>query len=421
MLTLADIDSYENVVEDLVYDIEVEDNHNYYLDVGKEVLVHNSSKTFSILQLLVMVSQNRTNGKPLLTSVVSESFPHLAAGAIRDFMAIMGQDFDARKWNATNHIYTFHQGVQLEFFSADTPGKASGPRRDILFCNEVNNIPRPIVNQLSLRTHRFEFYDFNPHEEFWCHELKGKPYVVWIHSTYNDAKAFLPAQTVAKIEALKETDPNGWRVMGLGLVGKAEGLVHPLFTQCETMPTSGDYDFYGLDFGYTNDPTALTHNIIVGKDLYSDELIYETGMLASHIVARLEQLGVRKGYDEIFADESRPETIAEIAMAGYNCQRAPKGPESVIMGIQKCNEYRQYWTSRSVNGIKEQRNYRYITNKDGKVTNKPIETFGHLMDSRRYGVWGKMASMGNMPSICTLTDDEARGGEVAQPETISYS
>jgi phage terminase large subunit len=374
-----------------------------------------SSKTFSILQLLTQVCQSRT--KPLLVSVVSESFPHLAAGCIRDWKMIMGEGFDDKKWNATNHVYTFSPGVQMEFFSADQPGKAHGPRRDILFCNEVNNIPKPIYDALSLRTRRFEFLDFNPVGEFWAHELQSRPEVEWIHSTYLDALPFLPARTVEKIEAMRETDPNGWRIYGEGKVGNVTGLVHPLFTTCEVMPSSGEYDFYGLDFGYTNDPTALTHNIIQGKDLYSDELIYETGMLASDIVKRLSDIGVRKGYDEIFADESRPETIAEIAMAGFNCQRAPKGPESVILGIQKVNEYRQHWTSRSVNGIKEQRNYRYITDKDGKITNKPIDSWGHLQDSRRYGVWGKMAQLGDMPSICTLSDEDLGRGE--QPEYIS--
>ena len=360
-----------------------------------------SSKTFSILQLLVQICQNRT--KPLLVSVVSESFPHLSAGAIRDFMMIMGSDFDQKKWNATNHIYTYNQGVQLEFFSADTPGKASGPRRDILFCNEVNNIPRPIVNQLSLRTRRFEFYDFNPHAEFWCHELKGKPHVAWIHSTYLDALPFLPEQTVQKIEALKETDPNGWRVLGQGLVGMATGLVHPLFTQCEVMPEG--VQFYGLDFGYSNDPTCLTNNVVIGNDLYSDELIYETGLLPSQILKRMVDLGVRKNYDEIFADESRPEAIAEIAFGGYNVQGCPKGADSVIQGIQKLNEYRQHWTKRSVNCIKEQRNYRYITDKDGKLTNKPIDNWNHGMDSRRYGVWGKMQRPA--PGILGSSDDVA--------------
>jgi phage terminase large subunit len=348
-----------------------------------------SSKTYSSLQILTDICNHRT--KPLIVSTVSESLPHLKLGCIRDFQNIAGDDFDAKKWNATEHSYAFSRNVVMEFFSADQPGKASGPRRDILYCNEVNNIPKAVFDQLDMRTRRLVMVDFNPVCEFWIHALKGRPEVAWIHSTYLDARHVLPQSIIDKIEAKRELDPNWWNVYGLGLIGNVEGLVHPVFTQ-DDMPEGKGIEFYGLDFGYTNDPTCLVKCVLIEKDLFCDELIYETGLTNQDIAKRFETLGIKKHHAEIFADGSEPKSIEEIYRSGYNIKAAPKGPDSVIQGIQKINQYRQHWTKRSLSAIKEMRNYRYITDKDGKLTNKPRDDFNHAMDGRRYAVVGKIAN-----------------------------
>jgi phage terminase large subunit len=364
-------------------------NYHALINPKKRIAINeggtSSSKTFSIMQLLIILAQSRT--KPMLISVVSESFPHLSLGVMRDFRLIMGDSFDESKWNATNHIYNFG-AAQIEFFSVDNPGKAHGPRRDILYCNEVNNIPKIIVDALSVRTKRFEFYDFNPVSQFWCHDMQGREDVEWIHSTYLDAKHVLPNDIVLKIESRRETDPNWWNVYGLGKVGNVEGLVHPLFSQVDSLPVGG-VEVYGLDFGYTNDPTALTQNRIIGDSLYSDLLIYESGLTNQQIAARMEQLGLRKGYDEIIADSAEPKSIDEIMLYGYNVMPAAKGQDSILNGIQRINQYKQYWTKRSIQAIKEMRNYRYVQDKNGKLTNKPIDGWNHALDSRRYAIMSR--------------------------------
>jgi phage terminase large subunit len=366
-------------------------NKKAVFDPSKRTIINeggtSSSKTYSIIQFLVYFLSTRQ--KPFLQSIVSESLPHLKMGCIRDFKNIMGDDFEDTRWNASNNIYNFNRNVILEFFSADQPGKASGPRRDGLYINEVNNVPKVIVDQLSVRTRRFEIYDFNPVSEFWVHALQGKPEVEWIHSTYLDAKHVLPKSIIEKIEAKRDTDPNWWRVYGLGLVGKLDGLVHPMFSQDE-YPNPGlcemGREAFGLDFGFSDDPACLTRNVILGGELYSDELIYERGLLACQIAKRMEGIGVKKNYDEIWADSARPEAIEEIKQYGFNVKPVEKGPGSIEDGIDKVNSYRQHWTPRSVNCIKEQRNYNYIVDKDGRVTGKPIDDFNHGMDSRRYAV-----------------------------------
>ena len=148
--------------------------------------------------------------------------------------------------------------------------------------------------------------------------------------------------------------------------------------------------FYGLDYGYSNDPTCLTANVIVGDCLYSRELIYEAGLTNDAIAHRMDELGVRRHYDEIFDDAAEPKSNAELRKFGFNVKPAPKGQGSVEYSHQKVRQYKQFWTKDSVNCIKEQRNFRYIPDKDGKLTDKTTHTFSHGMDSRRYGVIGKL-------------------------------
>jgi phage terminase large subunit len=161
--------------------------------------------------------------------------------------------------------------------------------------------------------------------------------------------------------------------------------------------------FYGLDFGFSNDPTVLTRNLIQGtfKDggyldgarLYSQELIYETGMTNNQIAARMEELGVRKHYDEIFADSAEPKSIQEVYDFGFNIKPCPKGADSVEFGHQRVRQLKQHWTKDSLRCIKEQRNFRYIADKNGKLTQKTTHNWSHGMDSRRYGVVGALSSI----------------------------
>lgn len=365
-------------------------NQRAFLNPEKRIAMNqggtSSSKTFSTMQLLAYIAEN--SKKKRLISIVSESMPHLKRGCIRDFQNIMGEDFDDSRFNKTDKIYHF-DNVDMEFFPADNSAKLRGGRRDILYINECNNISYNSYNELQVRTKEFTILDYNPVSDFWAMEIKNDPEVEFIHSTYQDAKHVLPPSIVESIESRRAKDTNWWRVYGLGEVGNIEGLVHSTFTQTESLPDGG-LEFYGLDFGFSNDPTALVKCVIKGDNLYSDQLIYEKGLTNDQIAKRLESFGVRKGYDEILADAAEPKSIEEIKAYGYNIKAAPKGPDSVLAGIQKLNQYNQYWTKRSVDGIKEQRNYRYIETNDGKITNKPIDDFNHLMDARRYALVGKL-------------------------------
>jgi len=291
----------------------------------------------------------------------------------------------------------------MEFFGADESDKVRGPRRDILFINEGNNIPWETARGLDIRTRLLTIVDWNPVREFWVHEyesgneiVKGwlhEPTSAYIHSTYLDAISVLPPEVIANIESNKK-DPNWWNVYGLGKMGKVTGLVYPSFGQVDILPI-GDY-FYGLDWGFSGDPAVLTKHIVIKDNLYSQELIYEKGMTNQDIGDRLDELGVIRNQDEIWADSAEPKSIEEVynhkANEGklhFNIKGTPKGPGSVKTGHKRVMDYNQFWTKDSVNCIKEQRNFRYIPDKNGKLTDKTTHAFSHGMDSRRYAIMGK--------------------------------
>lgn len=354
-----------------------------------------SGKTYSILQMLVLkaLSEAAERSPAKITSVVSETLPHLKRGAIRDFKSIMQgwEIWNDRQWNRTDNIYTFANGGMIEFFSADSPGKVHGPARDRLFINEAQNVDYETARQLFIRTRDRIVIDYNPVQQFWVHEnIQGRPECVSIHSTYKD-NDFLTPEQVAEIESNKGSG-NWWRVYGEGLIGQAEGVIFD-FTQIDALPESSDMvETYGIDFGFTNDPTVIVHaKIHTGrKEIYIDQLEYRTGMLNRDIIRTLEAYKVPKRGVPIFADAAEPKSIAEIAQAGYNCKLSYKATRKAEQ-IAFLQQFKMYVTKRSIEGIKEMRNYCWAKDKDGRPLNEPQAFGDHFMDALRYAVYSPLA------------------------------
>lgn len=344
-----------------------------------------STKTYSVLQFLDEIIPFDEPGD--ITSVVSETLPHLKKGAIRDFERIRGGNLKRiPMWSESEHTLTYPNGAKLEFFSADAPGKVQGPQRKRLFINECNHIDYETYRQLAIRTSGTIYLDYNPTSEFWAMDkVETLPTTVLIHSTYKDNPFLTPAQ-VAEIESNKG-DENWWRVYGLGLVGRNEGVIFD-FDQVDEMPDpTGFVETYGIDFGFTNDPTAICHTLIdTGrKEVFFDELCYRRGMLNADIAAVLQSENVPLSGPMIFADCAEPKTIAELCLYGYNvlpCYKATRKAEQ----LQLMRGYKMHITKRSVNGIREARNYTWAKDKDGNPLNEPIAFNDHFMDCARYSL-----------------------------------
>lgn len=368
-----------------------------YIDCGGGA---RSGKTFSILQLLSLVIPS--DAKPTINSVVSETGPHLSRGAIRDFKEIMAADgrWDDNAWNRTQNIYTFPNGSILEFFSADQPGKVLGPARDRLFINEANNVGYETARQLIVRTRGLVIWDYNPVRAFWAHEhYQPRENCISIHSTYKD-NGYLTPQQVQEIESYK-SDERWWRVYGEGLVGTLDGLIYD-FTQIDEMPDpQGLVEVYGLDFGFTNDPTAIVRLLVhTGKrEVYLDEVTYKTGLTNDGICRELSLAGVQPRTARIYADCAEPKSIAEIASAGFvivPCTKdAPVKSDKMKFQIDFCRRYALKVTKRSTNVIKELRNYTFAKDKDGNALNTPIDAYNHSLDAMRYALFTHFAKTAN--------------------------
>lgn len=339
-----------------------------------------ASKTISILLYLIDLAQS--DKEPTLTSVVSESFPHLKRGAMRDFLMIMEEHhyFDPKRWNKSDYTYTFETGSKIEFFSADQPGKVRGPRRDRLFLNECNNVPYEAFDQLEVRTKEFIFLDWNPTNEFWFYgEVKDREDVDWITLTYRDNEA-LSQQIVDAIEQRKHKT-QWWKVYGEGELGEVEGKIFRDWKVIDEIPHEARLERYGLDFGYSNDPSALVAIYRYNGGYIIDEILYRKGMTNKQLA------DVIKTQDDavVVADSAEPKSIDEIASYGVSIVPVKKGRDSVSQGIQVVQEQRVSVTKRSINVIKEYRNYLWETDKDGRILNKPEHLFSHSMDAIRYG------------------------------------
>ena len=355
---------------------------------GFEVVVNKggtrSGKTWSLLQCCIFLA---TNQRDKLISVVGESVPFLKRGAMRDFKTMIGDDWRDDWWNATDKVYTFPQTKSaIEFFSADNEGKVHGSSRDYLFINECYFIDWEIYRQLAVRTRRNIFLDYNPRSRFWVDEwLLDRPDVALIHSTYRD-NPFLTARQVAEIESYRESDANWWRVYGEGETGSVEGLIYREWSIVDEMPAVYRREFFCVDFGFTNDPTAILRVRESGGELWVDELAYRRGMLNADIVKTLQEAGVERGA-AIVCDSAEQKSIAEINNAGsYRAVPCTKGRGSVVAGITAVQGYRLRVTKDSVGTIDELRNYSWRRDINGDYINEPVDRYNHALDALRYGV-----------------------------------
>lgn len=351
-----------------------------------------ASKTISILLLLIDYAQTHNNE---LISIVSESFPHLKRGAMRDFLLIMQEHgyFKDALWNRTDYTYTFETNTKLEFFSADQPGKVRGPRRDVLFINEANNIPYETFTQLEVRTKKIIWLDWNPISEFWWYsDVLPMMDVDFLTLTYKDNEA-LDENIVQAIESRKP-NKQWWLVYGLGQLGEVEGRVYKDWTVVDGIPNDPEFHQvpheaqlkrYGLDFGYTNDPTSIVAIYSYNGGYILDEVAYQYGMQNDDIIAVLRNLPKAL----VIADSAEPKSIDYIrsrSNAQITILPSQKGPGSVLQGIEFVQSQRISVTKRSTNILKEYRNYLWKTDRDEKIINEPQDFMNHAMDAIRYGL-----------------------------------
>lgn len=346
-----------------------------------------SGKTYSILQVLLLrcAIEPRT-----VCTIVAGDIPDLKSGALRDAKNIVHTSeylmSQITNFNNTDRLYIFKNGSVMEFKSFENQYDARSGKRDYCFLNEAQNVKQEVYEELHARTRKQLFIDYNPTQRFWAHDLIGRTGVQLFISNFNH-NPFLDNRTREKILRYKTENPARWRVYGLGLTGEVEGAIFKSVYQANSFPEADQSEYrYGMDFGYSNDPTTLVKVLRYGRKLYGQELIYERGMSNEAIVRKLETLNIPKNI-RIIADSADPKAIDYIKNAGYNIRGAAKGPDSVKFGIEEINGYTEgiHLVGQAENWWREQENYVW-QKKNGKNINQPVDDFNHIWDAFRYAV-----------------------------------
>lgn len=326
-------------------------------------------------------------------SICRATLPSLRGSVLRDFTDVL-EKIDAysdKQFNKSELVYTFSNGSWVEFFSCDNEQKLRGRKRKILYVNEANEINFLEWQQLKLRTTRFTIMDYNPSfsDEHWICDVNRDKRTHHFITTYKD-NPFLEQTVIDEIESLKSKNLSLWQIYGLGQQAMVEGLVFRNVEVVERIASSPyrRRRFIGMDFGYTNDPTAIVDVLIEEetKTIYLDEICYKTSMLTSDIIDECKKLGQVK----IISESADPRLVQEIYRAGVNIHPVVKYQGSIEAGITKMQEYKIVLTKQSVNLIKEFRNYTYSQDKEGKWLNTPIDVWNHGIDAIRYVVMSEI-------------------------------
>ena len=362
--------------------------YKHLTNTDKKIIVEQggtrSGKTYNII--LWIIFNYCTNNKGKVITVCRKSFPSLRATVMRDFMGILQtynvyQEANHNKSNSEYHLF----GNLVEFISLDQPQKIRGRKRDLLFVNEGNELYYEDMQQLLFRTQEKIILDFNPSDEYhWIYDkLIPRDDCAFFKTTYLD-NPFIEDSIKKEIERLRDTDEQYWQIYGLGERSASRSTIFN-YVEVNQIPINANLIAYGMDFGYTNDPTTLVSVYTEGHNLYIKEHLYRTQMNTNEISTFLKDeklLG-----NPIYADSAEPRLIAELRRMGHNIFPSLKGKDSVNAGIDLLKRYKIHILSTSSNAISEFRNYKWKEDRSGALVNIPEDKHNHIIDPCRYATY----------------------------------
>ena len=351
-----------------------------------------SGKSYALIQLAAMwLMSGKINNHNIPTGqmdIVRDTFPALRQTMLKDFDEYLHElgVYGYVDHSKTQHLYRFN-GREVLFYPLTDEQRLKGKKRDLLIINEADGATWYQFQQLNYRTTKWLWLDYNPNNsDSWVKENleEGAAYQDDINlmiSTFRMNPFLDPAQ-VKEIERLREVDRELFEIYNLGNWVKLTGLIYPKTTHVPSMPDGKRV--YGLDFGFSNDPTALVEIVKIDKNLYFKELIYEKELLTKDVIKFLQENVKRT--DPIIADSADPKAIEEIRRAGFKIKPSKKGADSVRKGIDTVKTFNLFYTEDSVNLETEFRRYKWKKDKEDKTLNVPIDSYNHCMDALRYGV-----------------------------------
>lgn len=366
------------VIKEL-YKANTDGNYRTFVNQGGT----SSGKTYTIMQVLFVYAMTEPNA---VITICGQDLPNLKVGALRDAKTIINGSEWMREYFNVNESGSFITGRNnsiLEFKSYDNEQDAKNGKRDYLFVNEANGIPYEIYWQLQIRTRKRVYIDYNPSARFWAHDevinTEGTKLIISDHR----GNPFLSEEEHERIEGI--ADEELWKVYARGMTGKITGLVLTRWDVVDDLPPRDEWrgDWYGMDFGFTNDPTALEHVVLAHGELFVDEVIYEAGLTNPEIAQKAKAAGLTRG-DMIVADSAEPKSIRELTNTGLWVTPSEKGKDSIAVGLDILRRYVIHFTRRSQGIIGNAKAYQWKKDRDGKRTNDPQDGNDHGIDAIRY-------------------------------------
>ncbi len=355
-----------------------------------------ASKTISILELLIQSLLSSTKE----VSVLSSELAKMKRTVIRDYKKICkdwGVIRNESDFNKSESKHEYENDSYLDFLGADVNDVGKGFRRDIVYINEADKMDIDTAVQFISRA-KLTIIDYNPDALFWGDDYINENNFITLTFEDNEylsqseidsildykAKGFynsdLPFNLLFKDENIKNSYwANKWRVYGLGMVGSLDGIVFENWKQTESIPKEARLIGYGLDFGYTNDPTSIIEVYKYNDIRILNEICYNKGLsnsqISKYITTKIP----------CYCDSAEPKSIDELKRLGVNAIGVTKGNDSINFGIQIMQEQKYLVTKKSINLINDLKKYTWDKDKKtGSRLNKPIDNFNHAIDATRY-------------------------------------
>ena len=353
-----------------------------------------SGKTYAVLQFLIVKA---IENKETIT-IVRKTIPSLKRTVIKDFKDILQglNIWQDENYNITDRIYNLYDST-IQFLSTDDADKLRGIKSTTLFVDEASEIDEESYFQLSIRTSGKIILAYNPTVSPY-HWLRTMPEVERFVTTYRD-NIYLPKEMVDAIENLQHTNEKYWKIYGKGEFAPNDKAIFT-FELCDSI--DADFVAFGIDFGFSNDPTALCAVYKNSDTIFLEELIYEKGLVTNDIVAKLNSLDIQKS-EEIWGDSAEPRLIEELYRSGFNIKPVVKGKDSIKFGIGVMQNYKIKILKTSQNLINEMYAYQYATDKHGYTTDTPEGGLDHLIDAARYCCMMKLSQKAQRKGTYAIT------------------
>ena len=356
-----------------------------------------SGKTYATLQWIIVQA---LQGKEIVT-VVRKTIPSLKRTVMKDFKDIMESlgIWNENEWNATDRVYDFYTGSQIQFISTDNSEKLRGVKSNILWIEESNEVDSESYLQLQIRTTGKIILSYNPTISPW-HWLREMQDCTRYFTTYKD-NPYLERSVIRALEELKNTNPKAYQVYTLGQYTTNDKAIYD-FQMVEWLPDTAEFVAFGIDFGFSSDPTAICsvwkQN---GNELFIIEHCYERGMVTNDIISLLKDMVQNR--EEIYADSAEPRLIEELSRAGFNIRPVVKGKDSINFGIGVMQNYKLHVPKSCQNLVNEFYSYEWATDRFGKQLDKPVDFNNHLLDAMRYVGMMKLSQKAASAGKYTIT------------------